>query len=85
MSNPILSAMAQNSLAGAIGPVRQLMQTVRAAQDPQGALASVLQNHPNYQQAMQLVNQAGGDPMRAFRELASKNGFDPETILRGLN
>ena len=84
MANPILTAMLNQQVAGALGPVKQLMQTVKMAQDPQAALTSALQNNPNYQQAMHLINQAGGDPVRAFQNLAKQNGIDPETILRNL-
>ena len=84
MNNPILNAMRQNNMTGAIGQIRQIMQTVRAARDPQAALNMVLKNNPNYRQAMQLVQQAGGDAGKAFRDLAKQNGIDPEEILRGL-
>lgn len=36
---------------------------------------------PQYQQAMQLVQQAGGDARAAFYQLAKEKGVDPNQIL----
>ena len=39
-------------------------------------------NNPQMQQVKKIVDQHGGDPMRAFREMAEENGLDPDEILR---
>ena len=44
-------------------------------------LQQMLQNNPQYQQAMQLVNQAGGDPRQAFYQMAQQMGVNPDEIL----
>ena len=36
---------------------------------------------PQYQQAMQLIQQAGGDAKAAFYQLAKEKGVDPNQIL----
>ena len=84
MSNPILASMMQSRLAGALGPVRQLMQTMRAAQNPQAALTQAIQSNPQYAQLQNILQQYGNDPGRAFREVAQQNGINPDEILRGL-
>ena len=82
--NPQLNPLLQNNLAGALAPVKQLMQTVRVAQNPQAALAHAIQSNPQYAQLQNILQQFGNDPGKAFRELAQQNGYDPDEILRGL-
>ena len=38
-------------------------------------------NNPQMQQVKEIVEQHGGDPMKAFREMAEQNGLDPDEIL----
>ena len=83
-NNPQLNPLLQNNLSGAIAPVKQLMQTVKLAQNPQAALAQAIQSNPQYAQLQTLLQQYGNDPGKAFRELAQQNGYDPDEILRGL-
>ena len=82
-NNPQLNPFS-NNLAGALAPVKQLMQTVRLAQNPQAALTQAIQSNPQYAQLQTILQQFGNDPSRAFRELAQQNGYDPDEILRGL-
>lgn len=79
--NPILQTMMSNKLAQAIGPVRQMMNAVQAAGNPALALQQIAGNNPAVQQAMQLVQQSGGDGRAAFEKLARENGIDPAQIL----
>jgi len=44
-------------------------------------LQQMMQNNPQYQQVMQLVNQAGGDPQKAFYQMAQQMGVNPDEIL----
>lgn len=84
MNNPILQAIQQTNLSGALAPARQALQMIRAAQNPQAALQTIMQKSPYYTQAQKLIAQAGGDANKAFRDLAKQNGLDPESILRDL-
>lgn len=79
--NPILQTMMNNKLAQAIGPVRQMMNAVQAAGNPALALQQICGNNPAIQQAMNLVQQSGGDGKAAFEKLAREKGIDPEQIL----
>ena len=65
---------------------KQMMDSFQAIRSPQAALGMVLQSNPYYPQAMQLVEEAGGDSMKACRDLCSKMGIDPSQFpfLRGL-
>ena len=40
-----------------------------------------LMNGPQYQQAMQLIQQSGGDARAAFYNLARQKGIDPDQLL----
>ena len=75
--NPMMMSMLSNRL----GPVKQMMQAVKAAQNPALALQQMAGNNPQLQQALQLVQQSGGDPKAAFEKLARESGIDPQQIL----
>ena len=61
--------------------IRQMMQTIRTAANPQAALNMMVMNNPQMKQVMEIVNQHGGDPMAAFNAVAKENGMDPDEIL----
>ena len=67
--------------AGRLGQIKNLMQMIKGSGNPQAMLQQMLQNNPQYQQAMQLVNQAGGDPRQAFYQMAQQMGVNPDEIL----
>jgi len=66
----------------AMGQIKQIMQMVRSAGDPQAMLRQLAMNNPQVRQVMEIVQQHGGDPMAAFRAEAEALGVDPEEILR---
>ena len=61
--------------------IKQVMNSVKAARNPQAALMGMMGNNPQMKQVMNIVNQRGGDPMQAFRAMAEENGVDPDEIL----
>ena len=84
-NNPALNPlMSGNAMSGAVAPVKQLMNAVRFAQNPQAALAQAIQSNPQYAQLQNILQQYGNDPGKAFRELAQQTGYDPDEILRNL-
>ena len=80
-----MNPMLLNMFSSRMGPIKQMMQTVRAAQNPALALQQMAHGNPQLQQALQLVHQSGGNPQTAFEKLARDNGIDPQTILGMLN
>lgn len=82
--NPILQNIMSNKLMQAVGPVKQIMCTVQAAGNPALALQQMASSNPMIQQAMQLVQQSGGDGKAAFEKLAKENGIDPNQIMQML-
>lgn len=85
MANPILQTLFNSRLTQAIGPVRQIMQAVQTAGNPALALQQMAGNNPQIQQALQLVQQSGGNAQAAFEKLAREKGMDPQQILSMLN
>ena len=63
-----------------MGQIKNLMQMARVMQSPQAAIQQI----PQLRQAMDIVNQSGGDPQKAFYALAKQKGVDPESILSQL-
>ena len=81
-TNPILAQMGQAaSRIPGLDQIRNLMAMARGAANPAGLLQGLLQNTPQYQQAMNLVQQNGGDAKAAFYNLAQQKGVDPNEIL----
>ena len=68
----------------AMGQIKQMMQMVRSAGNPQAMLQKLAMNNPQVRQVMEIVQKHGGDPMTAFRAEAEARGVDPEEILRML-
>ena len=75
----ILQQLTANQVP-AMGRIKQMMQMAKAMQSPQAAIQQI----PQLRQAMEIVNQAGGDPQKAFYTLAQQKGVDPESILSQL-
>lgn len=87
MQNPMMQALSQSRLSGMmskIQPIRNALNMVRNAQNPQAMLAQMMQGNPQMQQINQLINNTGGDPRKAFYALAEQNGIDPEQIINML-
>ena len=80
MQNPMLQAL-KNNPANNLSQIRNMLNMVRSAGNPQAMLQSMVQNNPQMQQVMNIVNQAGGDPKTAFYKMAEEKGVDPEQIL----
>lgn len=49
------------------------------------ALQKLIQNNPALKQAIEYVNQNGGDPKEAFYKLAQEKGVDPNEVLKQVN
>ena len=80
----ILQQLSRNNMLQAAQPVRQLMNMVRSAQNPQLMLNQLAMNNPQLKQVMDIVQKHGGDPMTAFRAEAEARGMDPNEILNML-
>lgn len=64
-----------------MGAIKQMMNMVRGAQNPQAMMNQMLTSNPQMKQVMDIINEAGGDPQKAFYDLAKKRGVNPQDIL----
>ena len=75
----ILQQLAKSSPM--MGKIKQMMNMVGGAQDPNMMIRQLVNTNPQMKQVMEVINNAGGDPRRAFYELAQQKGVDPQEIL----
>ena len=61
--------------------VKQAVDMVKNAQNPTAMMNQMMTNNPNMKQVMDIINQCGGDPEKAFRTVAEKNGFNPQDFI----
>ena len=61
--------------------LRNALQVVQSASNPQQAFTQMLQGNPNVKAMMDIVNRHGGDPQKAFYAEAQRLGVDPEQVL----
>lgn len=80
MQNPMLQAL-RSQPANNLSQIKNMMNMIRSARNPQAMLQSMMQNNPQMRQVMDLINQSGGDPKAAFYKLAQEKGIDPQQIL----
>ena len=64
-----------------IQQIKQMMNTVQMAQNPQLALNQMIAGNPQLKQVMDLVNQNGGDIGKTVRTVAEQNGLRPEDVM----
>lgn len=63
---------------------QELYSLVRNASNPAAMLSQIAKTNPQLQSVLSLVQQNGGDPKRAFFELAQQKGIDPNSVLNML-
>lgn len=81
MQNPILQDLTKSPIPNNLAQVKQMMNMVRSAGNPQMMLQSMAQNNPQLKQVMDIIQQSGGDPKAAFYKMAQEKGIDPDQIL----
>ena len=77
----MLQALGTAAPQGKFGQFKNMMQMIRSSGNPQAMMQQMMSNNPQYQQAMQLVQQAGGDPKQAFYQMANQMGVNPDEII----
>lgn len=77
----MLQALKSSPVNNNLSQIKQMMNMVRSAGNPQAMLQSIAQNNPQMKQVMDIVGQSGGDPKEAFYRMAKEKGVDPEQIL----
>lgn len=68
----------------ALQQLKQVMNTIQMAQNPQFALNQFLMNNPQLSNIMNLVKSGGGNLQQVFFNLAKQKGVDPQYVLNML-
>lgn len=63
-----------------IQKIKQVMNTLRNANNPQAMLTQMAQQNPNIKQLLEIGKQYNGDYNKAFEDIARKNGYNPQDI-----
>lgn len=77
----MLQVLNRQGITANLSQLKQMMNVVRNAGNPQVMLQSMMSNNPQYKQIMDIVNQNGGDAKKAFYSMAEQRGVDPNEIL----
>lgn len=80
MTNPMLVALNQSKVT----PIKSMMQMLKSAGNPQMMLQQMISQNPQIRQAVQYVNDNGGNAEKAFYRLAKEKGVNPNDILQAL-
>ena len=78
-------SQAMQALLPSIRQAKQVMRMVKSANNPQLMLQQMIQNNPNYAEAMQLINSYNGDLNTAISTLCSQHGIDMNEFINELN
>ena len=63
-----------------LGQIRNMVNLIKNAGNPQALLNNMIAQNPQMKQAIQYVNDNGGNPKAAFEKLAKEKGIDPIEI-----
>ena len=80
----MLRNLQQNQMGQNLNQIKNMMNTVRSMNNPSVALNNIMSQNPMMRQAMDYVNNNGGDPKTAFYKLANEMGVNPNDILNSL-
>jgi hypothetical protein len=61
-----------------------MFEKVKTAGNPQMMMQQMMGQNPQIKQAMDYIQQNGGDPKEAFYKLAKEKGINPDDILNQL-
>ena len=61
--------------------IKQMISFVKMSKNPQAAMQQLIQNNPQLQQVMQMIQMSGKDPMALMETLAKQKGIDPQEIM----
>lgn len=81
MQNPILQAVSKNNLTINLSKFKQLFEMIKSAGNPQAMFQQMMTNNPQYSQAMQMINENGGNAKKAFYAMAEKMGVNGDEII----
>ena len=80
----ILQQLGRGQASPMMAKVKQMMNMVRMARNPQMMMNQMIQSNPQLKKAADFVNASGKTPEQAFYDLANQMGVNPQEILDSL-
>jgi len=81
MANLIVQAMQNQSATNNQNNALGIIGMLKSSKNPNMMLQRLASSNPVVANTMNLINQYGGNPQKAFYEEAKKRGIDPNQIL----
>lgn len=81
MANLIVQAMQNQSATNNQNNALGIIGMLKSSNNPNMMLQQLASSNPMVANTMNLINQYGGNPQKAFYEEAKKRGIDPNQIL----
>lgn len=78
--NPMMYQMNLQKARPLISQIRQKMDLVRNAQNPQAVMQQLIEQNPLMKQANDIAQKYNGDTDKAFLDICRQNGLDPNEI-----
>lgn len=75
---------AVQNLSSSANPIKQMLNTLKMAQNPQALLNGMIGQNPQLKSVIDLVTSSGKSPKDLFYEMARQKGVDPEQVLKSL-
>ena len=80
----MLTMLNQNKTMQGLTQIKNMIRTVKSAENPQMLLNQMMGQNPQLKQAMDFVNANGGDPQAVFYKLAEQQGVNPDEFIKQL-
>ena len=78
---------AGTSPMGGLANIKNIKNTItmlKNAKNPAALMQTMIQQNPEYKRAADYIQSCGGDPKKAFEQLAREKGIDPAEITAAL-
>ena len=79
--NKLFQQLNQSKSLSLPNNIRQMINTVKMAHNPQAAIQQMVNSNPQLRSALQM---AGGDPEKAFKTMAKQVNVNPDEIMNML-
>ena len=74
-----------NNMFGNLKQIKNMVNMIKSAGNPQAMLESMTNNNPQLKEVMNIVKNSGGNPQQAFYNLAKQKGVNPDEVLNAVS
>lgn len=79
--NSLFNQLYKNVPSTPMQNIKNTIDMIKAAKNPAALAQTMVQKNP---QVQQMIQEAGGDPKKAFYNAAKQKGVDPDEVLKML-